>query len=496
MPPATSPRVCMVISATKALQGDMAILTSEPDALVLAQILVSEPPDNSAAFDKDRRDAYEELIRQVFGQVATSLKKAAGGEVDVKPTGSEVPSWTGASRVGIRMTERKIRADPISLLVAGRIEKSLEPRPAAPALPRKAATNAPVTAAPAADDAQTKGARSSNLELLLDVKLNATIRFGQKQMLLREILELHPGTAVALDRQVEEPVELLVGGRVVAQGNVVIVDGNYGIRITEILSPQQRIESLRKITMSQSQELPKAAWIRNCQRARLVFKQQPPDRESNSRCENLACRQPARYYGLAWLRKTTESRFQGQWYCGPDCFEHAAQFVICTTDPGNARNRAQKATTASRSGCCCCRAEPSTTANSSRRYSLQRRKGSGKIGKILQQMQAASEQDITEGAGGAMGMPHISSWTSTRVSAVRVTSATHHAGSGTHAAGALPAPQGDPVHGLCRRGGQHGALCGRANAACADRALHRLRISTLLRFRVASVPCQCSGSCV
>jgi flagellar motor switch protein FliN/FliY len=82
--------------------------------------------------------------------------------------------------------------------------------------------------------------------LLLEVRLDATIRFGQKQMLLREILELHPGTAIALDRQVQEPVELLVGGRVVAQGEVVIVDGNYGLRITEILSPQQRIESLGK----------------------------------------------------------------------------------------------------------------------------------------------------------------------------------------------------------------------------------------------------------
>jgi flagellar motor switch protein FliN/FliY len=240
------PPVCMVISATKALQGDMAILTSEPDALVLAQILVSEPPDNSAAFDKDRRDAYEELIRQVLGQVATSLKKAAGGEVDVKPTGSEVPSWTGASRVGIRLTSEKFEPITLSLLVQAELRKSLEPRPAAPALPPQAATNAPGTAAPATDDAHTTGARSSNLELLLDVKLNATIRFGQKQMLLREILELHPGTAVALDRQVEEPVELLVGGRVIAQGNVVIVDGNYGIRITEILSPQQRIASLGK----------------------------------------------------------------------------------------------------------------------------------------------------------------------------------------------------------------------------------------------------------
>jgi flagellar motor switch protein FliN/FliY len=81
--------------------------------------------------------------------------------------------------------------------------------------------------------------------LLLDVALDATIRFGQKQMLLRDILDLHPGVAISLDRHLEEPVELLIGGRKVARGEVVIVDGNYGLRITEIVSPQQRIESLR-----------------------------------------------------------------------------------------------------------------------------------------------------------------------------------------------------------------------------------------------------------
>lgn len=84
------------------------------------------------------------------------------------------------------------------------------------------------------------------MELLLDVRLDASIRFGQKRMLLRDILELHPGTAVALDRQVQEPVELLVGGHAVAQGEVVIVDGNYALRITEILSALQRIDSLGK----------------------------------------------------------------------------------------------------------------------------------------------------------------------------------------------------------------------------------------------------------
>ncbi len=251
------PPVCMVISASKALAGDMAIVATEAGALSLAQILVSDQLNAAVPFDKDRRDAFEELVRQVLGQVATGLKQAAGGEVEVKPSGSEIPSWPGAVPLGVRITSEKLNPIQLTLLVSPDLAKNLESgtgakKSAEPAAVPQAAPFVPPAAAPvAAVPAQAaqpapSAARGSNLELLLDVKLDATIRFGQKQMLLREILELHPGSAVALDRQVQEPVELLVGGRVVAQGDVVIVDGNYGLRITEILSPQQRIASLGK----------------------------------------------------------------------------------------------------------------------------------------------------------------------------------------------------------------------------------------------------------
>ena len=79
--------------------------------------------------------------------------------------------------------------------------------------------------------------RAENLGLVLDVELNATLRFGQRQLSLREILDLTSGSVVELDRQVDEPVELVLDGRVIAHGEAVIIDGNYGMRITEILHP-------------------------------------------------------------------------------------------------------------------------------------------------------------------------------------------------------------------------------------------------------------------
>lgn len=246
------PPVCMVITASKALQGDMAILATEGGALALAQVLTSEQLNAAVPFDHEHRDGYEELVRQVLGHVATSLKQSAGGEVELKPSGSDVPSWDSAGRLGIRITGEKLQPIYLVIVASPELVKSLRPRAEAKEPPAQKAQAPPATPpAPKAEpeppsQPETLGARNSNLELLLDVRLDATIRFGQKRVLLREIMELHPGTAVALDRQVQEPVELLVGGRVVAQGEVVIVDGNYGLRVTEILSPQQRIETLGK----------------------------------------------------------------------------------------------------------------------------------------------------------------------------------------------------------------------------------------------------------
>jgi flagellar motor switch protein FliN/FliY len=78
---------------------------------------------------------------------------------------------------------------------------------------------------------------SENLDLVLDVELNVTLRFGERKLPLREVLDLGSGAVVELDRQVDEPVELILDGRVVARGEAVIIDGNYGLRVTQVVQP-------------------------------------------------------------------------------------------------------------------------------------------------------------------------------------------------------------------------------------------------------------------
>jgi flagellar motor switch protein FliN/FliY len=84
---------------------------------------------------------------------------------------------------------------------------------------------------------QVAEAEAANLDLVMDVELNVTLRFGQRQLALREVLELTSGSVVELDRQVDEPIELILDGRVVARGEAVIIDGNYGMRVTQVLQP-------------------------------------------------------------------------------------------------------------------------------------------------------------------------------------------------------------------------------------------------------------------
>lgn len=113
--------------------------------------------------------------------------------------------------------------------------KLSESRGALPAQNEQRAANE-VTSAGGSSTATDTG-ESMNFDLVMDVELNVTLRFGQRQLTLREILELTTGSVVELDRQIEEPVELLLDGKVIARGEAVVIDGNYGVRVLEVPHP-------------------------------------------------------------------------------------------------------------------------------------------------------------------------------------------------------------------------------------------------------------------
>lgn len=82
---------------------------------------------------------------------------------------------------------------------------------------------------------------AKNLGVILDIDLPLVVRFGETQMLLGALTELTPGSVIDLARSPDDPVDVLVNGKLVARGEVVVVAGSYGVRITDIVNPADRI---------------------------------------------------------------------------------------------------------------------------------------------------------------------------------------------------------------------------------------------------------------
>lgn len=86
---------------------------------------------------------------------------------------------------------------------------------------------------------------ANEVHALADIEVDARIQFGSREMLLSELLELNAGDVLELDRLVSDPVDLLVGDRIVARGEVVVVGGNFALQISEVAVPKPRLESVR-----------------------------------------------------------------------------------------------------------------------------------------------------------------------------------------------------------------------------------------------------------
>jgi flagellar motor switch protein FliN len=172
----------------------------------------------------DQKAGWAELLREVAGAAAAEVRARTGKECRVENV-EETAGETGVTRA-------------FQLRSAGRTWTMLlrdEVRSAEPA-----AEGTPPDPKQVSAPDLTPG-----IELLLDVLLEASIRFGSREMPLGEVLDLGPGDVVQLDRHVADPVDLIVGDKIVARGEVVQVNGNFGLRVTEVAAPRKRLESIR-----------------------------------------------------------------------------------------------------------------------------------------------------------------------------------------------------------------------------------------------------------
>jgi flagellar motor switch protein FliN len=202
----------------------------------------------------DQKTAWTELLREVADAAAGELLAKTGRKCQVKV----LPPTTGENKLTrafqLKAGERSWLVQINSEVKLAKVAKPVKPaemRPTADAAPRPtpASSSEPARSDPgrAGNFSPTTVSQTgfSGLELLLDVELEASLRFGAREMPLGEILDLGPGDVVQLDRHVNDPVDLIVGDKIVARGDVVLVNGNFGLRVTEVAEPQKRLESIR-----------------------------------------------------------------------------------------------------------------------------------------------------------------------------------------------------------------------------------------------------------
>ena len=226
-------------AATGPLTGEFALFVSKPGALLLYQLLRGQVSEENAEISSEARETVAELFRRFVDETLPVLNSKAGGEVGCAFCAFEPPGGKVCLGFPLEITGSKTR--PLQILFIA--DESLA----------KSATAAIATAAPPRSTSQSEKQIASpvpalpgkeNLGLLLDIKLEAMLRFGEREMLLREILNLNAGSVVELNRKVNDPVELIVCGKVVAKGDVVVLDGNYALQVTQVGSPADRMPSL------------------------------------------------------------------------------------------------------------------------------------------------------------------------------------------------------------------------------------------------------------
>ena len=204
------------LTAEGALRGQLVVEFTEPQQLAIISALMKQPVQKT---DEENITVLAKLIAPIAEKLASALA-AEWGEVHFLV--DEAAGQDFADMVTVPLVVEAMEADAQVLL---HFDESL------------------IAALSSRQKAQVRNKDADwtvhprNLRLVMDVELDVTLRFGQKKLQLRDVLDLSSGSIVELDRMVDEPVELFLGDKLIARGEAVVVDGNYGLRVTDIPQP-------------------------------------------------------------------------------------------------------------------------------------------------------------------------------------------------------------------------------------------------------------------
>jgi flagellar motor switch protein FliN/FliY len=240
----------------KGLSGPLFFVLPLKEGTMLVDLMLGGEGVPAEDLVGDSKDALAETFNQVMGSANQTLSDLAGetfaiANVEILAVAPDAAAFAehmgqGTFQDVTLPTSQDTLSATIHLLFPDLLLQQLKRKlglaetPAAPE-PVAAAAPAPARQAPVASGPMPD---AGNLDLLLDIQLPVVVRMGQTDMQMGELLKLTPGSILELNRNADAPVELLVNGKLIAKGEVVVVDGNFAFRITEIDTRAARIRSL------------------------------------------------------------------------------------------------------------------------------------------------------------------------------------------------------------------------------------------------------------
>ena len=187
----------------------------------------------------DSRNTYLEIVTQALMSLAQALSARLGRKVNAGEGSETAPPPADTNLHEVRLGGS---ASPLYFTFGPAIADLFETRLSAP---DEVTSPEPAPAAAAPQAPAPADAGPGTLDLLMDVELPVSVSFGRAELPLKDVLKLTTGSIVELNRAISEPVEVIVNNSVIARGEVVVVEGNYGIKISEIISRESRLRTLK-----------------------------------------------------------------------------------------------------------------------------------------------------------------------------------------------------------------------------------------------------------
>jgi len=277
------PFVVVEVGYTEGLLGKNLLVLRTRDGSVIADLMMGHDGTNpDPEIGELIISALSEAMNQMMGSAATSLSTMFNRTIVISPPSARVVDLGTDSldealnsdeylvKIAFRMTVEDLLDSELMLLLPAGFAKDMvtllqsephsessitapepvrvarEPEPPVSAPKRATAVPVqPVEFMPFAGTSAATRQEPHNLNLLLDIPLQLTVELGRTKKTIKEILDLAPGSIFELERVAGEPVDIFVNGKLVAKGEVVVIDENFGVRITDIISIIDRVSNLQ-----------------------------------------------------------------------------------------------------------------------------------------------------------------------------------------------------------------------------------------------------------